>query len=94
MNLQHRSSERVGVAAPTLSFFMPLPKVLPQVGNARRGPDGAAVTEGRAPSGKPGLAGGAVGKVVANRYSMERKLGSGAFGTAFLVLDRRANSDK
>ena len=69
---------------------MPLPKVLPQVHNAQRAPEGAgpaAVAPGR-------IGTGGAGKVVANRYSVEKKLGCGAFGTAFLVTDRRANNDK
>ncbi|XP_064393526.1 serine/threonine-protein kinase Nek11-like [Halichondria panicea] len=33
-------------------------------------------------------------KVMANRYQMEGKLGSGAFGTAFLVLDLKSNNEK
>ena len=67
---------------------MPLPKVLPQV---HPPPDQAA----RAPSGRPDHGGGGgEAAVVANRYSVEKKLGSGAFGTAFLVTDKRSNNDR
>ena len=76
-------------AGAVFSSSMPLPKVLPQVQNAQGVPVGAAAAAPRVPSGAANH-----GKVVANRYSLERKLGSGAFGTAYLVTDRRANSDK
>ncbi|XP_063951532.1 serine/threonine-protein kinase Nek11-like [Lytechinus pictus] len=33
-------------------------------------------------------------RVLANRYRVEKKLGSGNFGTAFLVFDMKANPDK
>ena len=33
-------------------------------------------------------------KVMANRYHLERKLGSGAFGCAFLVTDLKANGER
>ncbi len=73
---------------------MPLPKVLPQVQNRQQAPDQAA----RAPSGHASsrTAGweGEKKLVVANRYSVEKKLGSGAFGTAFLVADKRSNNDR
>ncbi len=74
---------------------MPLPKVLPaQVhGAARHAPPlqaaGAPSRSGQAADSRTGG-----GKVVANRYCVEKKLGSGAFGTAFLVTDRKADDDR
>ncbi len=32
-------------------------------------------------------------RVVADRYRIERKLGSGNFGTAFLVIDLKENNE-
>ena len=72
---------------------MPLPKVLPQVSKAQQHvPQGPVI---RIPSDSAGQAERRTrGKVVANRYGVERKLGSGAFGTAFLVTDLKASNDK
>ena len=81
---------------------MPLPKVLPQVQNGRPatgGPAAAKPPDGRGGAGAFGQGSdnrtpGGGGKVVANRYSVERRLGSGAFGTAFLVSDKRSANDR
>lgn len=56
---------------------MPLPKNLPRSAqSAKTAPPPAAKNEG--------------GKVLANRYRVEDKLGSGAFGSCFLVTDLKA----
>ena len=66
---------------------MPLPKVLPKVQKPNPG--------ARLPDTPENRAGGAgVVRVVANRYSVENKLGSGAFGTAFLVTDRKSSDNR
>ena len=57
---------------------MPLPKNLPR--SAKAAPLSATKKEDV--------------KVLANRYHLERKLGSGAFGCAFLVTDLKANGDR
>lgn len=57
---------------------MPLPKNLP-------GTPAAAVASS---GGKEG------GKVFAERYRQENKLGSGAFGCAYLVTDLKANNER
>ena len=88
---------------------MPLPKVLPQVQNPghvpqERGPADGHVprAQGPATSGSTGQAdwntagggGGGGGRVMANRYSVGCKLGSGAFGTAFLITDTKSSNDR
>ena len=66
---------------------MPLPKELPEVQQGSRDRDGRR----RLSSGGDG---GGAGRVVANRYQLDKKLGSGAFGTAFLVADLKSNRDE
>lgn len=76
---------------------MPLPKVLPQVQGpqqAQQAPDNAARVPSGQAGGREGAAPGVKDVVVANRYSVEQKLGCGAFGTAFLVTDKRSNNDR
>ena len=66
---------------------MPLPKDLPNVQQrSRGGSDG-----GSRPRSEGG---GGAERVLANRYKMDKKLGSGAFGAAFLVADLKANREK
>ena len=75
---------------------MPLPKVLPHVQNLQQPPQGqdqaARAPSGHAANRTAGREG--EGVVVAHRYGVERKLGSGAFGTAFLVADKKSNNDR
>ena len=62
---------------------MPLPKNLPQQSKAQ------------AKHGAPfKREGGAAPRVLANRYRAEQRLGSGAFGTVFLVTDLRAGNER
>lgn len=60
---------------------MPLPKNLPQQSKAQA-KHGASFKGGAAP------------RVLANRYRVEQRLGSGAFGTVFLVTDLRAGNER
>lgn len=64
---------------------MPLPKVLPLVSEASQGQE-TRLQSGQSRDG--------TGKVVANRYLMGNKLGSGAFGTVFLICDLKNNRDR
>ena len=63
---------------PFQYMSMPLPKDLPQSIN------GAA----------PLKVGMAVVRVLAHRYRVERKMGSGAFGTVFLVTDLQSRNER
>ena len=73
---------------------MPLPKVLPRVHGSQAEAQGQKAGGGGLRAAAAGNGGGrGRGKVVANRYCVEKKLGGGAFGTAFLVTDKRANND-
>lgn len=60
---------------------MPLPKNLPQQSKAQA-KHGASFKSGVPP------------RVLANRYRVEQRLGSGAFGTVFLVTDLRAGNER
>ena len=77
---------------------MPLPKELPRTGRAVGGagvPPGvlsAARVKGERQDVAVGVDAGR--KVLANRYRLGQKLGSGAFGCAYLVFDIKSNSDK
>ena len=62
--------------------LMPLPKNLPRS------------AQPAAPSKPPGTKENGDLVVFANRYKVESKLGSGAFGCALLVTDLRANGEK
>ncbi len=64
---------------------MPLPKDLPNVQQPPHGGDGGGLRRSER---------GGAERVLANRYKMDKKLGSGAFGAAFLVADLKANRDK
>ena len=76
-----------------ISLPMPLPKVLPQVSATQRVSRGARPV-GRVSSGMGDNTGGDGGKVVANRYILKNRLGSGAFGTVFLITDLKSNHDR
>ena len=71
---------------------MPLPKDLPAV--PQRSGGGSNGEGQRRRSGSSEGGGGGAGKVVANRYQVDRKLGSGAFGTAYLVADLKSRKDE
>ena len=62
-----------------LSCSMPLPKNLPQSAKGA-----AQLKKGRA----------VAVQVLAHRYRVERKMGSGAFGTAFLVTDLKSRNER
>ena len=66
---------------------MPLPKNLPKAGR----PAGRPVSSSIQSSTKDKESGG---MVLAHRYKMEHKLGSGAFGCAYLVVDLKANNER
>jgi len=74
---------------------MPLPKDLPAVQQR----SGGGNDEGRRRSGSNnsssgGGGGGGAGKVIVNRSQVARKLGSRAYGTAFLVANLKSNKDE
>ena len=64
---------------------MPLPKNYPR---------SSASAKAALPPGKTKCDGGPVVQVLANRYRMGNKLGSGAFGCAYLVTDLKANNER
>lgn len=69
---------------------MPLPKELPRTGQAATGVGASA-----APSSARGeRQGGEGSQVLANRYRLSQKLGSGSFGSAYLVFDLKANNER
>ena len=72
---------------------MPLPKELPRAGRAAGGP-GAPAAPSSARGERQGSAGADGRRVLANRYRLGQKLGSGAFGCAYLVFDLKLNGDK
>ena len=72
---------------------MPLPKELPRAGRAAGGP-GAPAAPSSARGERQGSAGVDGRRVLANRYRLGQKLGSGAFGCAYLVFDLKLNGDK
>lgn len=81
------------------SGIMPLPKVLPQVSNAShdleaRGDSRTSYCQEAPEHSRQSWVGGGAARVVVNRYQVERKLGSGAFGTAFLISDLKTNKDR
>ena len=59
---------------------MPLPKNLPRSAKAKVTPPPAPKKED--------------GKVLANRYRLETKLGSGAFGCAYMVTDLKSSNER
>ena len=72
---------------------MPLPKELPRSRQAVSGAPAApsAVEKGRHVGGGEGKT---AARVLANRYCVGQKLGSGSFGCAYLVFDLKANNEK
>jgi hypothetical protein len=79
-----------GTGGPLIvGLVMPLPKVLPQAQVQKPAPR-VALPEDQASSSSS--TGGQ--RVVANRYRLGSKLGCGAFGTAFLVIDRKSSDDR
>lgn len=69
---------------------MPLPKELPRSRQAVGGSRASAVpSSARGESRR-----GDERTVLANRYRVGQKLGSGSFGCAYLVFDLKANSEK
>ncbi len=78
---------------------MPLPKLLPnisipkQVAEYPGGGEVAAASKKGPDNGRGGGA-GRRGRVIANRYAVENKLGSGAFGIVFLVTDLKSKKDR
>ena len=69
---------------------MPLPRELP-----RSRPTAAGYGASAAPSFSRGDRQGSEGRsVLANRYRLGQKLGSGSFGCAYLVFDLKSNSEK
>lgn len=72
---------------------MPLPKELPRAGHAAGG-SGAPAAPSSARRERQGSGGADGRRVIANRYRLGQKLGSGAFGCAYLVFDLKLNSDK
>ncbi len=64
---------------------MPLPKNLPAPSRS------AVPAKATAPSSAKKKEGG---RVLSGRYRQEEKLGSGAFGCAYLVTDLKANNER
>lgn len=71
---------------------MPLPKELPRSRQAATG-SGASAAPSSARRERQGH-GGDGRTVLANRYRLGQKLGSGSFGCAYLVFDLKANNEK